>query len=85
MVKYLSFHNSSFALRYFQCKWQGHSMTHPLFIQFLLCLVCHDLSTDHNPEEKFIPTTVACAIGPSVNAFRAELIFHSKPNFLQFV
>jgi hypothetical protein len=32
MVKYLSFHNSSFALRYFfYCKWQGHGVTHPLF------------------------------------------------------
>ncbi len=32
-VKYLSFHNSSFALRLtFNCKWQGHSVTHPLFI-----------------------------------------------------
>jgi hypothetical protein len=33
MVKYLSFHNSSFALRYIllKCKWQGHSVTHPLF------------------------------------------------------
>jgi hypothetical protein len=31
MVKYLSFHNSSFALKYFKkCKWQGHSVTHPL-------------------------------------------------------
>jgi len=31
MVKYLSFHNSSFALRYsFWCKWQGHNLTHPL-------------------------------------------------------
>jgi hypothetical protein len=60
-------------------------MIHPLFIQFLLCLVCHDLSTDHNPEEKLIPTTVACAIGPSVNTFSAELIFPCKPKFLQFV
>jgi hypothetical protein len=26
MLKYLSFHNSSFALRYFlKCKWQGHT------------------------------------------------------------
>jgi hypothetical protein len=37
MVKYLSFHNSSFALRYFlKCKWQGHSVTHPLFSLYLL-------------------------------------------------
>ncbi len=29
--KYLSFHNSSFPLRYFlNVKWQGHSLTHPL-------------------------------------------------------
>jgi hypothetical protein len=30
---YLSFHNSSFALRYFflKCKWQGHNVTHPMF------------------------------------------------------
>jgi hypothetical protein len=31
MVKNVSFHNSSFALRFFKCKWQGHSVTHPLF------------------------------------------------------
>ncbi|CAK9214304.1 unnamed protein product [Sphagnum troendelagicum] len=32
MVKYLSFHKSSFALRYFMYhKWQGHNVTHPLF------------------------------------------------------
>jgi hypothetical protein len=31
MVKYLSFHNFSFALRFiFQCKWQGHNVTHTL-------------------------------------------------------
>ncbi len=32
MVKYLSFHNSSFALRsiLFNVKWQGHSVTQPL-------------------------------------------------------
>jgi len=24
---YLSFHNSSFALRYFLCNWQGHSVS----------------------------------------------------------
>jgi len=30
MVKYLSFHNSSFALWYLS-KWQGHSVTQPLF------------------------------------------------------
>ncbi len=30
MVKYLTFHNSVFSLRYFECKWQGHSVTHPL-------------------------------------------------------
>ncbi len=35
MVKYFSFHNSSFALR-FQCKWQGHSLTHPLLIPVLI-------------------------------------------------
>jgi len=30
MLKYLSFHNSSFALRYFlKCRWQGHIVTHP--------------------------------------------------------
>jgi hypothetical protein len=30
MVKYLSFHNSSFALKIhiFSCKWQGHSGQH---------------------------------------------------------
>jgi len=29
MLKYLSFHNSSFALKIlFHVKWQGHSMTH---------------------------------------------------------
>jgi hypothetical protein len=34
MVKYLSFHNSSFALRYvLKCKWQGQSATHPLFVK----------------------------------------------------
>ncbi len=46
MVKYLSFHNSSFALRYFlkKCKWQGHSVTHPLFyLHFLLCLAPYDV------------------------------------------
>ncbi len=34
MVKYLSFHNSSLALRYsfLNVKWQGQSVTHPLFI-----------------------------------------------------
>jgi hypothetical protein len=33
MVKYLSFHNSSFALRFYfiYYKWQGHGATHPLF------------------------------------------------------
>jgi hypothetical protein len=31
MVKYLSSHNSSFALKYYlKCKWQGNSVTHPL-------------------------------------------------------
>jgi hypothetical protein len=37
MVKYLNFHNSSFAfIRYFfYCKWQGHGMTHPLFVCLL--------------------------------------------------
>jgi hypothetical protein len=31
MVKYLSFDNPSFALRYsFWCKWQGHNLRHPL-------------------------------------------------------
>ncbi len=39
MVKYLSFRNSSFALRYFLCKWQGHSVTHPLFLGFQTCEV----------------------------------------------
>jgi len=30
MVKYLSFHNSSFDLKNtFQCKWQGQSVTYP--------------------------------------------------------
>jgi hypothetical protein len=29
--------------------------------------------------------SVACAVGPSVNTLRAQLVFHSKPNFLQFV
>jgi len=28
MVKYFSFHNSSFGM--FSCKWQGHRVTHPL-------------------------------------------------------
>ncbi len=32
MVKYLNFHNSSFTLIYFWCKWQGHGVTHPLFL-----------------------------------------------------
>jgi hypothetical protein len=36
MVKYLSLHNSSFALRYF-LKWQGHSATHPCFNFLMLC------------------------------------------------
>jgi hypothetical protein len=32
MVKYLSFHNSSFAFYDpFKSKWQGHNVTHPLF------------------------------------------------------
>jgi hypothetical protein len=32
MLKYLNFHNSSFALRYlFSVNGQGHSVTHPLF------------------------------------------------------
>jgi hypothetical protein len=34
MVKYLNFHHSSFAIRYFlktNCKWQDHNVTHPLF------------------------------------------------------
>jgi hypothetical protein len=36
MVKYLNFHNSSLALIYFfLCKWQGHSVTHPLFFKNL--------------------------------------------------
>jgi hypothetical protein len=26
MVKYLNFHNSSFALKYFKSKWQGQSV-----------------------------------------------------------
>jgi hypothetical protein len=30
MVKYLRFHKSSFAFRYFKCKWQDHSVTHRL-------------------------------------------------------
>ncbi len=30
-MKYLSFHHSSFALRYFLCNWQGHSVIHPCF------------------------------------------------------
>jgi hypothetical protein len=35
MVEYLSFHNSFFLPQdTFQCKWQGHSVTHPLFIFF---------------------------------------------------
>jgi hypothetical protein len=37
MLKYLSFHNSSFALRYlFNAKWQGCSVTHPLFVCFIV-------------------------------------------------
>jgi hypothetical protein len=36
MVKYLSFHNSSFALRFFSlCKWQGRRVKHPLFLYFI--------------------------------------------------
>jgi hypothetical protein len=32
MVKYLSFHNSFFCLKIlYNVKWQGHSVTHPLF------------------------------------------------------
>ncbi len=33
MVKYLSFHNSCFAFKQdtLKCKWQGHTVTHPLF------------------------------------------------------
>jgi hypothetical protein len=30
MMKYLSSHNSSFALDTFSYKWQGHTVTHPL-------------------------------------------------------
>jgi hypothetical protein len=44
MLKHLSFfHTSSFALRYFfSCKWQGHSVTHPLFILSFASLHIHE-------------------------------------------
>jgi hypothetical protein len=36
MVKYLSFHNSFFCLKLLlKCKWQGHSVTHPLLVKSL--------------------------------------------------
>ncbi len=37
------------------------------------------------PLHQFMVTSVACVVGPSVNTLRAQLIFPSKPNFLQFV
>jgi hypothetical protein len=36
MLKYLSFHNFSFTLIYFlNVKWQGHNVTHPMFVALL--------------------------------------------------
>ncbi len=49
MVKYLSFHNSSFALWYFKCKWQGLQCDTPLFCFVMSCwdLPNQDASCHH--------------------------------------
>jgi hypothetical protein len=54
-------------------------MTHPLFIQFLLCLVCHDLSTHHNPRREINP--YYCSHWPKCEHIQGSTDFSLQAQF----
>jgi hypothetical protein len=56
MLKYLSFHKSSFHLKIlFKCEWQGPSVTHPLLFQVLGFKPLHAQVVDPTQKVRELP------------------------------